>query len=122
MNAHDRADVERTARSYIESWFAGDADGMGRALHPELVKRSLGGEAIATLTAQQMVDYTAGGGGSGDPTGGDPVEVTVDRVDGDIATATVVSAPYLDYMQLVRTPEGWRILNVLWLDRLAAQT
>jgi hypothetical protein len=35
----------------------------------------------------------------------------------DIATATVTSAVYVDYLQLARTREGWNIANVLW-DRV----
>ena len=36
----------------------------------------------------------------------------------DIATVTVTSAVYVDYLQLARTSEGWKIVNVLW-DRVA---
>jgi hypothetical protein len=31
-----------------------------------------------------------------------------------IANATVRSAVYREYVQLVRTPEGWKIVNTLW--------
>jgi len=32
----------------------------------------------------------------------------------DIASVTVRSAVYHEYLQLVRTPEGWKIANALW--------
>ena len=35
-------------------------------------------------------------------------------VHGAIASATVRSAVYREYVQLVRTPEGWKIVNALW--------
>ena len=41
---------------------------------------------------------------------GDEVEDVYDT----IANATVRSAVYREYVQLVRTPEGWKIVNALW--------
>jgi hypothetical protein len=32
----------------------------------------------------------------------------------EIANVTVRSAVYVDYLHLVRTREGWRIINALW--------
>ena len=42
------------------------------------------------------------------------VDVTVHDVYGDIATASVDSATYHEYLHLVRTPGGWQIANALW--------
>ena len=39
---------------------------------------------------------------------------TVHDVYGDIATASVDSATYHEYLHLVRTPSGWQIANALW--------
>ncbi len=90
---------------------------MDRALHDDLVKRILtdeGAEAFRTVTKQRMVEMTAaGGGGNPDAT----FEVAVDEVSGDIATARTVSPEYIDYLHLVRTPDGWRIANVLFRMR-----
>jgi hypothetical protein len=33
---------------------------------------------------------------------------------GTIANVTVRSAVYVEYLQLVRTQDGWRIVNALW--------
>ncbi len=41
----------------------------------------------------------------------------VDHVGGDIATSTCLCALYVDYGQLARTSEGWKIVNVLWVPR-----
>ena len=31
-----------------------------------------------------------------------------------IASAIAISYDYVDYLQLVKTKDGWKILNVLW--------
>ena len=117
-----KLDIERTALDYIEGWFDGDASRMERALHPELAKRSLqhrkdGSEELETITAREMIEDTASGQGKSQAVGDLGIEVTVDRVIGDSATATVDSAIYVDYLQLVHTVAGWKIVNVLWQRR-----
>jgi hypothetical protein len=102
---------------YFEGWFDGDAGRMERALHPGLVKRSVetDGLTLNETTAQWMIDATARGvGGERDP-GDRRIEVEVEDVYGTIANATVRSAVYREYVQLVRTPEGWKIVNTLWV-------
>ena len=99
---------------YFEGWFDGDAGRMERALHPGLAKRSLDqdGRTLKEGTAEGMIDATARGGGrERDP--GD-IEVEVVDIHGPIANATVRSAVYREYVQLVRTPDGWKIVNALW--------
>ena len=101
---------------YFEGWFDGDAARMERALHPGLAKRSLekDGRTLDETTAEQMIDATARGlGGERDP-GDRRIEVEVEDVHGTIANATVRSAVYREYVQLVRTAEGWKIVNTLW--------
>jgi hypothetical protein len=63
------------------------------------------------VTKDRMMELTsAGGGGLPDP----DFEVIVDDVSGDIATARALSPEYVDFLHLARTPEGWRIANVLF--------
>jgi len=116
VGAEDREAITATALDYYEGWFDARADRIERALHPDLVKRSLAydGESISTLSAGQMVDWAAAGEGRDEDPGDRQIEVRVDHVHGSIATATVTSAIYVDYLQLVRTADGWRIVNVLW--------
>jgi hypothetical protein len=109
--------VVKAALDYYEGWFEGEAERMARALHSDLVKRSLAeGGGIETISAREMVDATAAGIGLTRDPGADrrEIEITVDHVHGSIATATVTSAVYVDYLQLVETSDGWKILNVLW--------
>jgi Putative lumazine-binding len=45
------------------------------------------------------------------------IEVEVHDVSEGIASATVRSALYVDLLQLLKTRDGWRIVNVAWRDR-----
>ena len=116
-----RADEEAIVAcvlDYYEGWFDGDAARMERALHPELVKRSLAdGSGVDTMSAQEMIEATARGVGKkrDESIGGDRrIEISVDDVHGGIASVTAHSTVYVDYLQLARTREGWKIVNVLW--------
>jgi nitrite reductase/ring-hydroxylating ferredoxin subunit len=117
-----RQAIVSAALDYYEGWFDGDAARMEKALHPDLVKRSLAedGTNVETISAREMVEATAKGIGlTGDP-GVDRrgIEIHVDHVYEDIATVSATSSVYVDYLQLVRTRDGWQIVNVLW-DRVA---
>jgi hypothetical protein len=102
---------------YFEGWFDGDAGRIERALHPGLAKRGFekDGRTLDETTAEWMIDATARGvGGSRDP-GDRQIEVEVEDVYGTIANVTVRSAVYREYVQLALTPEGWKIVNTLWV-------
>jgi hypothetical protein len=101
---------------YFEGWFDGDVARMERALHPGLAKRSLeqDGRTLNETTASWMIDATARAVGRERDPGDRRIEVEVEDVHGTIANATVCSAVYREYVQLVRTPEGWKIVNALW--------
>jgi hypothetical protein len=104
--------ITRTALDYFEGWFTGDVARMRRALHPGLAKRALDGEgALDETTAEWMIEATAEGRGKRD---GVETDVEVVDVYGDIATAVVRSSVYREYLHLLRTDEGWKIVNALW--------
>jgi len=119
----DREAILEPARDYIESWLDGDPDRMGRCLHPDLVKRSVGvdsdsGEArVKTLSREQMVELTAAGEGTGDDR---PYEIDILDVFGDLATVRLLSSSYLDYLHIARVGDRWQIVNVLWQNRPTA--
>ena len=110
------AAVVSTVLDYFEGWFDGDAARMERALHPDLAKRALAtdGRTLDETTAEWMIEATAGGAGRERDPGDRGIEVEVEDIHGTIANATVRSSVYREYVQLVRTPEGWRIVNALW--------
>jgi ketosteroid isomerase-like protein len=108
----DRAAVVATARDYFEGWFDGDVARMERALHPDLVKRRAG-EELAITTKERMLELTRAGEGKADAADR-TLDVEVEDVYGDIASVTVRSAVYHEYLHLVRTRSGWKIANALW--------
>jgi Putative lumazine-binding len=120
ISPEDREKIVASATDYIESWIAGDGDRMGRCMHPELVKRSVEsdpqtGGRVENLTRAEMVAETAAGEGAVDA---GPYQISVLDAYGDIATVSVLSAAYMDYLQVARFGEAWLILNVLWQPRI----
>ena len=111
----ERAAIERTVLDYFEGWFGGDPVRMERALHPELVKRSLEkGETLRTITAEGMIEATARGEGKNESAEDLRIEIEVEDVLGELANVTVRSTVYIEYLHLARTSEGWKIVNDVW--------
>jgi ketosteroid isomerase-like protein len=108
----DEDAVVATVRDYFEGWFDGDPVRMDRALHKDLVKRRAGDE-LAVTTKERMLELTRRGEGKEDAAGR-TLDIEVEDVYGDIASVTVCSAVYHEYVQLVRTRDGWKIANALW--------
>ncbi len=120
MDDNDRAAITATLMDYFEGWFDGDAVRMERALHPELAKRGVrvdtsGDPAVASMTAPEMIGWTRGGEGTAEKPADLAINVKVNDIHGNIATATVYSAVYVEYAHLVRTPDGWKILNTVYV-------
>jgi hypothetical protein len=117
--ADDLAAIRATVVDYFEGWFDADPDRMRRALHPALAKRSLGqdearSQAGSSVTAEQMVAWTAAGAGRRTGRADRSIDIRVAAASGGIATVVVLSDVYVEYLHLVATPDGWRIVNALW--------
>ncbi len=120
-SASDVEAVRAVALDYIEGWYSGDADRMERSLHDDLVKRTPsdgdadGSGGLRLVSKARMVELTSGGGGSdvAEPA----IAVFVDDVSDDIACARTVCADFVDYLQLVATPHGWKIANIVFRMR-----
>jgi hypothetical protein len=113
---NDKGAVIATALDYFEGWYDADLDRVERALHSQLVKRwpaQAGGENPSVTTKEMMLDFVRRGGGAEDKTD-DPIDVDVIDIHHDIATAVVRSAQYREYLHLLRTSDGWRIVNAFW--------
>jgi hypothetical protein len=108
----DAAAVVAAALDYFEGWFDGDEARMERALHPNFVKRRAGDE-LGITTKERMLELTRGGDGKEDAADR-TLDVEVEDLYGDIASVTVRSAVYREYLHLVRTSAGWKIANALW--------
>jgi putative lumazine-binding protein len=108
--------ITRAVLDYMEGWFDGDAARMERAVHRDLVKRRPGedqAESLGITTADRMVELT--GRGEGKAVAADRrIDVEVEDVHEDIASVTVHTTAYHEYLHLVRTHDGWKIANVLW--------
>ena len=108
----DEDAVVATVRDYFEGWFDGDPVRMERALHKDLVKRC-NGDDLGVTTKERMLELTRRGEGKEDAADR-TLDIEVEDVYGDIASVTVCSAVYHEYVQLVRTRDGWKIANALW--------
>lgn len=114
----DREAIEAAIRDYIEGWYTGDVERMDRCLHDDLKKRTFAADGdegqLREVTKARMVELTSGGGGN-NPSA--ESEIEVHEVWGDIASGHVLSPDYLDLVHLARTPNGWRITNVMFQPR-----
>ena len=103
--------ITAAVRDYFEGWYDADTARMDRALHHNLVKRSHKADRI--LTKDAMVEMTGNGDGCDD--GKDrTLTIHVHDVHEGIANVTVESAVYREYVQLVQTDAGWKIVGTLW--------
>jgi len=114
---NDEAQIVATVKDYFDGWFDGDAARMERALHPDLAKRSLSEDGSADhLTAAQMIRATADGIGRKRDPGERRTDVRVVDRHGSIAAVVVDSNVYREYLHLMRTGDGWKIVNALWAE------
>ena len=115
--ADEKTAVENAIRDYIEGWYKSDTVRIERSLHDDLVKRipmkdsADLGIKLRMVPKSVMVELTGKGGGE-DPDA--DYEIFVDDIETDIATGRVLSPEYLDYLHLVKTNEGWQIVNILF--------
>ena len=106
--------VRATAEDYVFSWLDGDRGRMDGCLHPDLAKRALadptGGRLdLVEMSKDQLVERA-----TAPKPYGRGVQIDVQAVDDDIASASVRSEPFLDLLHLARFGERWLIVNALW--------
>ena len=107
--------IKATILDYYESWGTANPARMERALHPDLAKRALmpDGRSLDQDTASSMVAWTARGDGR-KQAGDRIVELVFHDIEDSMAAVKVRTNVYLEYLHLVRLPDGWKILNALW--------
>jgi hypothetical protein len=115
----DRDAIVSAVNDYWEGWFAGDAGRMRRALHPALTKVGIGVDAsgqpnTVSMTTPDMIGWTGAGDGVAERPADMAFDVAIGDVYQEIATVTVRSAIYREYLHLVKTPDGWKIVNALY--------
>ena len=125
QSAKDTVAIKETALNYIEGYFHKDAKRMEKALHPELVKRSIqktkdGTEFILNLGASFMIMRTANNTNrhAANPDG--PIETIIEIYDivGNAATVKVSTNQYdfIDYLHVGKYNNEWKIINVFWAN------
>ena len=115
----DATAIAATVADYYLGWYDGDPERMARALHPDLAKRGWrpgpdGSLELSFDTFESMVGFTRDGAGRRSAPDERRYEMRDLRVHRDIASVNAFAVPYVDLLQLVRTPDGWRIVNALW--------
>jgi len=120
QTAADSAAIRANALDYVEGWYEGNPERMGRALHPELVKRivvsdtATGRSVLQSMGASALVNGTRHGYGKSTPKERQEKEVRILDIFGNAASARATMADWIDYMQLARVDGRWMIVNVLW--------
>jgi hypothetical protein len=119
--AEDLDAIVQACRDYFAAWYTADAERMADCLHPDLAKRSVAREgnerpwALRSLGARAMIDATREGGGTKRaPEAERWMHITVRNVYGRIASATVVSYPYVEFLHLAKFDNRWKVVNTIW--------
>ena len=110
----DEAKIRRAALDYAESWYAGDAEQMRRALHPELAKRIARNGTLDHMTAEKLIAGVGAGHGKKTPVERQLKDVKILDVFGNTASVRLDMSGWIDYMHLAKFGDEWKIVNVLW--------
>ena len=115
----DREAIVGATTDYVESYLDGDAARMASCLHPALAKRRVNDhESLTSGVVESPFAHMTTEAMVGVPEDiGREVDITIfDVVDG-IATAKVISEPFVDLLHLARFGDRWLIVNALWEER-----
>lgn len=107
--------VRATVSDYIQGYYAADAARMERSLHPHYLKHTISGTEgdlrMTEKTGLQMVE---------DIRSGQPVppserraKISVLDINGDIASAKLVTPHWVDYLTLSKWNGEWKIVSVV---------
>ena len=115
----DKAAIEQTALDYVDGFYAGSAERLDKALHPNLQKVTLrqlpnGRDMLDFNGAAYNLKEYAASGLAQKPAAERKIKVTVLEVYQNIATVKIDSADFLDYAHVAKINGEWKIINVLW--------
>ena len=119
QSAADSAAIRATAMDYMMGWYTGDTLRMGRALHPELVKRivntdSAGASHLSNMGAARLLEGTRRGFGKETPADQREADPVILDIFGNTASVRGTMRNWIDYMHMARWNGRWVIVNVLW--------
>jgi hypothetical protein len=117
-SASEEAAVRATVTDYIEGYYTGNAARMEKSLHPHYLKHTIGQSEqgafrMTETTGLQMVQDIRSYGPADLPAAERTQQITVLDISGDIASAKLVTAYWVDYLTLVKTNGEWRIVSVV---------
>jgi hypothetical protein len=112
--------IQTAALNYIEGAYAGNAERMERALHPELHKvipvrmPQTGKTRLDVMGAGMLIEGTRAKMGllSEEKR---KIEVKILDSAEELAAVKVLSARYYDFLQMAKVEGQWKIINVLWV-------
>ena len=111
----DNDNIIKTVLDYGQGWYRGDAERMDQALSKHLAKRRIStDEEIIDLSKEWMITETGNGRGRiPNPEQGRNDITIFDQTD-TMASVSVISEDFIDYLHLVKVGDSWKIANVLW--------
>ncbi len=111
----DVAAIKATVADYIEGYYTSDAARMESSLHPHYLKHTVSGAEGATRMTEQtgleMVQRIRSGKVT--PVAQRVEKITVLDVSGDVASAKLETARWVDYLTLTRLNGEWKIVSVI---------
>jgi hypothetical protein len=121
QNSSDTAEIKTAAFNYVQGWYEGNAERMTKALHPDLVKRSIQTldtskrQIIRTSSADMMIRLTEVGGGKKQNGAKGKIDYTLLDANPVLAVVKLETLDFVDYLQLCKINGEWKIINVLWI-------
>ena len=116
--APDAAAIIATSRDYIDGFAEGDSVRMRRALHTDLAKRQITGNAGSPQhqTADILTRMAGSRAGRGTQPGARIPSDSIRILDQykDMAMVRIGVNQWVDYLQLGRFGNEWKIINVAW--------
>ena len=118
----DEAAIRATVTDYIEGYFNSDAVRMEKAIHPHYLKHTIsrrdGDLKMTEHTGLEMIQGVRAQGTllrNGKPLSeaDRKQQITVLDVQGDIASAKLVTARWADYLTLAKWNGQWKIVSVV---------
>ena len=114
-HVNDEAKIRAAALDYIAGVLEADPARMERCLHPELAKRAYvpgvdGEPQLSQMSALNPIHDAR----TRKATPGRHAEVAIlDQYEGAASVRTTFDE-WIDYMQIVKVGDAWKIINVLW--------
>ncbi len=111
----DEEKLRAAALDYAEGWYTADAARMTRALHPDLAKRIVAADGtLKSMNAAQLIEGTGKGYGKNVPKEQQLKDVRILDRFGNAAVIRLEMSGWIDYLELGKFGDEWKIVNVLW--------